>query len=132
MSVQPIQAVPRGSAPFISGTPKYFAALESLSEDLLFLMEEAISNALSVAREDLRSSARHADGWASIANDLHVDWDGEAFVYFAAGDSAVVAERLEYGDGGSAPTGFLRKIAIKQAPVLAGIVSASISEALNA
>jgi len=133
MSTQPIQAVPRGSTPLISGTPQYFAAIESLTEDLTFVMEEAILNALSVARADLRGSARQAEGWSSIADYLTVDWDGEQFVYFATGPAALVAERLEYGDGaGIAPTGFLRKIAIKQAPILSSIVSATLSEVLNA
>lgn len=132
MSTQPIQAVPRGSAPFVSGQPLMFSALEQLSDDLQFVLEEAILNALTVARDDLRSSALHQPGWKEIAPSLDVDWDGSGFVYFARGAADQQAQLLEYGDGGTmAPSGFLRKIAIKQAPVLAHIVSATLSEAFD-
>lgn len=133
MSTQPIQAVPRGSSPLFSGQPRFFTALEELSSDLHFVMEEAISNALEVARADLRGSARQVEGWREIADFLDVDWDGDGFVYFATGDAENIAHALEYGNGaGVSPTGFLRKIATKQAPVLARIVSATLSEALDA
>lgn len=131
MSTQPIQAVPRGSAPLVSGQPLFFTALEQLSDDLQFVMSEAVSNALVVAQSDLRSSARQVEGWRDIANSLHVDWDGDGFVYYAQGPAEQEAARLEYGDEHTAPTGFLRKIARKQAPVLANIVSATISEAFE-
>jgi hypothetical protein len=117
----------------VSGQPLFFTAIQELSEDLEFVMEQALLSALEVAREDLRSSARFVEGWSSIAEFLEVDWDGDGFVYFATGTADEVATLLEYGDGGDlAPTGFLRKIAIKQAPVLASIVTSTISEALSA
>ena len=132
MSTQPIQAVPRGSSPLVSGQPRFFTAIEQLSEDLHFIMEEAISNALVIARDDLRSSARHTPGWQAIAGYLEVDWDGDGFIYYATGPAEQEAVRLEYGDEQNAPSGFLRKIATKQAPILAHIVSSTLSEALDA
>lgn len=131
MSTQPIQAVPRSSTPFVTGQPVFFTALEELSEDLQFIMSEAIANALTVGQSDLVSSARQAPGWREIADSLVVDWDGDGFIYYALGPAEREAARLEYGDENTAPSGFLRKIATKQAPILANIVSATISEAFD-
>jgi hypothetical protein len=102
-----------------------------LSDDLQFIMSEAIANALMVGQSDLVSSARQVPGWREIANSLVVDWDGDGFIYYATGPAEREATRLEYGDDNTAPTGFLRKIAAKQAPILANIVSSTLSEAFT-
>lgn len=128
MSAQPIRATPSSSpAPLVQGTWSYQKMVDDYVASIDSIIEDAINSALVFAKADLIRTARQAEGWKDLALYLTVEWDGEGFVYSAHPSVMLQVNHLEYGDKERTPTGFLRKTAIRQAPLLAKIVSSTMS-----
>jgi hypothetical protein len=117
-STQSIDA--RGSAQaMISGYPAMAEHTETYLDQFEHILNGAIADAQNWAAENLRSLASRLPGWKEIASSLDVEFDGDSFAYMIHGQQAQeIANILEYGDAHTAPTGFLRKTALVQGPVM--------------
>jgi len=128
VSAQPIHATPSSSAgPFVTGTWTYQQMVDDYVDSIDSIIEDAINSALVFAKADLIKTALKADDWKEVAPYLTVEWDGDGFVYSSHPSVMLQVNHLEYGDKERTPTGFLRKTAIRQAPLLAKIVSSTMS-----
>ena len=116
----------RGSV--LSGYPSALTGIETFLDSFVSLLDVAIQEAITFARIDLRSAARTQVGWKDIADSLDVVYDGSSFSFVVTGEEAqATARTLEYGDGETPPSAFLRKTATAQARTLGTMVGSSLT-----
>lgn len=113
---------------FLQGYPSVVGGVESYLDSFAQLLSVAVTDAARFATLDIRKAARSRDdGWRELADNLHVVFDGVDFVYVVQGVPQEQVNALEYGDGSTPPTGFLRKTTLRHTPILGSMVSAALT-----
>jgi hypothetical protein len=112
----------------ISGYPTFLPATALYLEFFESILLQAVAQATAQAYKDLVAAARSNPEWRTVADYLTIDFDGEHISYGVSDDSVISkVTDLEFGTQTESPTGFLRKMAINQAPHM----GAQIASVLN-